>query len=136
MIITYIHNSEPNKVKLFDTEKAYRNNNLPFRTQEEYETWEFQHMKRDLKKGTLLMMRVENIKADQSGFEEITATEAFRSYCYGQSVYITTDRRKLWRLPASYEFGSHAPVSELFFRCVPDNEGEVKYFKIKEEWTK
>lgn len=136
MIITYIHNSELNKVKLFDTEKAYRNNNFPFRTQEEYEAWEFQHMKRDLKKGTLLMMRVENIKDDQSWFEEITSKEAFRNYCHGQSVYITTDRRKLWRLPASYEFGSHAPASELFFRCVPDNEGEVKYFKVKDEWTK
>lgn len=136
MFITYIHNSEPGKVKLFDTEKAYRNNNFPFRTQEEYETWELQHMKRDLEKGTLLMIRVENIKDDQSWFEEITAQAAFRRYCHSQSVYITTARRKLWRLPASYEFGSHAPASELFFRCVPDNEGEVKYFKVKEEWTK
>lgn len=64
-------------------------------------------------------------------FEEITAKEAFRRYCHGQSVYITTKRRKLWRIPASYEYGSHASASELFFRGVPDNEGEIQYFKTQ-----
>ncbi len=51
-------------------------------------------------------------------------------YCRGRSVYITTDKRSLFRLPASYEYGSHAPAEELFYRSIPDNEGEVRYYAI------
>ena len=58
----------------------------------------------------------------------ISAAMAKELYCHGRSVYITTDKRSLFRLPASYEYGSHAPAEELFYRSIPDSEGEVRYY--------
>ena len=71
-------------------------------------------------------------------FVEITKEEAKDLYCKYKSVYITTsgtevwNGRTHWKLPASGEYGSHAPVEELFYRGVPHNEGTVKFFKMEE----
>lgn len=60
---------------------------------------------------------------------EITKKEAKELYCNGKNVYITTINRTHWKIPASYEYGSHAPVEELFNRSVPKYEGKVKFYK-------
>ena len=58
----------------------------------------------------------------------ISAAMAKKLYCHGHYVYITTDKRSLFRLPASYEYGSHAPAEELFYRGIPAYEGEVRFY--------
>jgi hypothetical protein len=60
---------------------------------------------------------------------KITHEEAKKAYCNGYSVYITTDRRKEWRIPASYEYGSHAPAEVLFARSIPTGEGIITFYK-------
>lgn len=68
-------------------------------------------------------------------FIEITEAEAKKIYCKCGKVYITTsgtkvwNGRKHWKLPASYEYASHAPAEELFYRSIPTNEGEIKFYK-------
>ena len=69
-------------------------------------------------------------------FVEITMEEAKMLYCNGKDVYITTSGTKAWKgrtywkLPASGEYASHAPVENLFHRGIPEYEGEVKFFKV------
>lgn len=63
-------------------------------------------------------------------FSPITKDEAKQRYCKGEPVYVTTRHRTHWKLPASYEYSSHAPKEELFYRSIPDNEGEVRYYTI------
>lgn len=66
---------------------------------------------------------------------EITREEAKKLYCNGKNVYITTSGTKVWqgrthwKIPSSSEYGSHAPVEELFNRGIPIYEGEVKFYK-------
>lgn len=60
---------------------------------------------------------------------EITREEAKNMYCKGKNVYISTNNRTHWKLPASYEYGSHAPAEELFYRSIPQYEGKVKFYK-------
>lgn len=69
---------------------------------------------------------------------EITEKEAKTMYCKCENVYVSTDARSLWKLPASYEYGSHAPKEELFYRSIPEYEGKVAFFKVdtkKRTWV-
>lgn len=52
---------------------------------------------------------------------EITKEEAKERYCYGNCIYICTDDGKYeyWKMPASYDYGSHAPAEQLFYRSIP-----------------
>ena len=65
-------------------------------------------------------------------YTEITENEAKTLYCSSEKVYVSTNARKYWKLPASYEYGSHAPKEELFYRSIPECEGKVAFFKIAE----
>lgn len=60
---------------------------------------------------------------------EITKEEAKKLYCKSEKVYVTTNTRTHWKLPASGEYGSHAPAEELFYRSIPEYEGDVKFFR-------
>ena len=68
----------------------------------------------------------------KKNFVEISKEEAKIAYCNHKKVYISTDSRKFWKMPASYEYGSHAPINELFYRGSPEYEGNVRFFKIAE----
>lgn len=57
---------------------------------------------------------------------EITEAEAREIYCKGENVYITNEKRTLWKLPASYEYTSNAPAKELFYRSIPECEGKTE----------
>ena len=59
--------------------------------------------------------------------KEITKDEAKERYCNFKGVLITTEQRTLWALP--YGYASHAPLEALFHRSIPDDEGEVRFFK-------
>ena len=65
----------------------------------------------------------------KNNYMEITREEAKEIYCKGNNVYICNDKQKYWKLPASYEYSSHAPISELFERSIPKYEGETKFYK-------
>lgn len=65
-------------------------------------------------------------------FVEITKEEAKIAYCKSKRVYVSTDEREFWKLPASGEYGSHAPIEELFYRGIPMYEGNVRFFKNAE----
>lgn len=47
MIIKYIHTSEPEAEKTYDTEKALKNNPFIHKTQEEFDEMELEKIKRD-----------------------------------------------------------------------------------------
>lgn len=64
-------------------------------------------------------------------YTEITKDEAKIAYCKGDDVYVSTDKRKYWKMPASYDYGSHAPIETLFHRSIPNLEGDVMFFKRK-----
>ena len=71
-----------------------------------------------------------DIKKPSCSWEiEITEDEAKERYCKYLNVYVSTNERTHWKLPASYEYSSHAPVEDLFYRSIPRNEGEVKFYK-------
>lgn len=63
-------------------------------------------------------------------YTEITENDAKIMYCNCENVYVSTDARNLWKLPASYEYTSHASAEELFYRSVPEYEGKVTFFKV------
>ena len=65
----------------------------------------------------------------KNNYTEITREEAKEIYCKGNNVYICNDKRKYWKFPASYEYSSHAPISELFERSIPKYEGKTKFYK-------
>lgn len=64
-----------------------------------------------------------------NNYTEITREEAKELYCKGNNIYICNNSRKYWKLPASYEYGSHAPAEELFSRSIPFGEGETRFYK-------
>lgn len=66
-----------------------------------------------------------------SKYIEITKEEAKTRYIDGEYVYISNDKRQYWRMPASYEYASHASVKELFFRGLPECEGENRFYKTE-----
>lgn len=47
MIIKYIHASEPETEKTYDTEKSLKNNPFIHKTQKEFDEWELEKFKRD-----------------------------------------------------------------------------------------
>ena len=62
-------------------------------------------------------------------YTKISKEEAKELYCKNNDIYICSNKRKYWKLPASYEYSSHAPITELFERSVPKYEGDVKFYK-------
>ena len=73
----------------------------------------------------------------EKNFVEITMEEAKNLYCKCEKIYITTSGTKVWKgrtywkIPASGEYSSHAPIEELFYRGIPNNEGNVRFFKTR-----
>ena len=65
----------------------------------------------------------------KNNYTEISKEEARNLYCKGDNVYVCNNRRKYWELPASYQYSSHAPVTELFKRNIPKYEGDTKFYK-------
>lgn len=65
----------------------------------------------------------------KNNYTEISKEDAKELYCKGNDVYICNDQREYWKLPAGYEYGSHAPITELFERSIPKCEGDVKFYK-------
>ena len=63
---------------------------------------------------------------------EITENEAKTLYCNGEKVYISTNTREHWKMPNAWEYGSHAPKEELFYRSIPEYEGKTTFFKVAE----
>ena len=59
---------------------------------------------------------------------EISIEEAKVYYCKGLPVYVSNIQRTFWKLPASWEYSSHAPAEELFNRSIPKFEGENKFY--------
>lgn len=66
----------------------------------------------------------------ENRYVKITEAEAKELYCHGANdVYLSTDKREHWRMPPSYHFASHAPDEDLFYRAIPEFEGNVDFFK-------
>ena len=63
-------------------------------------------------------------------FKSITPDTAKQLYCKSYPVYVSTNCRQYWKLPAAYEYSSHAPQEELFYRSIPEYEGEVKFYAL------
>lgn len=61
-------------------------------------------------------------------YREVSKGDAKELYCKGNNIYICNNKRKYWKLPASYQYSSHAPISELFERSIPKYEGEIKFY--------
>lgn len=72
--------------------------------------------------------KAKNESYDYDTVEEITKEQAKEEYIKGTNVYVTTDKRTMWKMPASYQYASHAPASELFYRSLPKYEGTVRFF--------
>ena len=66
----------------------------------------------------------------KKNYIEITEAEAKEIYCKGGQIYITNNKRTFWRVPCTYEYGSHATSESLFKRSIPEYEGETKYFRV------
>lgn len=62
-------------------------------------------------------------------YTAITKSEAKELYRKGTDVFICNDKRHYWKLPASYEYSSHAPTEELFERSIPCGEGDTKFYR-------
>jgi hypothetical protein len=58
MKIKYIHSSNPNKEKIYDTEKALKNNSFYHMTQKEFDEMELENMERDKKDGYIISYEV------------------------------------------------------------------------------
>lgn len=67
MLIEYIHKSEPKKIKIHDTEKAYKNmafaiadpdTKLYKKTQSEFDNIYIDSFERDKKRGTILYYKI------------------------------------------------------------------------------
>ena len=65
---------------------------------------------------------------NRKSMKQVTREKAQELYESGASVYVTNDMRSNWKMPASYEYSSHAPAKELFNRSEPKFEGENRYF--------
>ena len=58
MKIKYIHSSEPIEVKIYDTEKALKNNPFIEQTQSDFDKMELANMERDKRKGLILSYEI------------------------------------------------------------------------------
>ena len=77
---------------------------------------------------TDLIMKVGVRKDVKYNYTEISKEEAKELYRNSNDIYICNNRRKYWRLPASSEYSSHAPITELFERSVPKYEGNTSFY--------
>ena len=64
-------------------------------------------------------------------YTEISQDEAKQLYIKCKKVYVSTNSRKYWQLPPASAYSSHAPASSLFYRSLPEYEGEITYYKAK-----
>ena len=60
MLIKYIHFSEPEREKIYDTEKALRNNPFINKSQEEFDAWTMERFAKDKEGGLILSYEVIN----------------------------------------------------------------------------
>ena len=74
----------------------------------------------------------ESDEPDPKQYIEIPINVAITAYGLGKDIYVCTDHRNFWKLPATYEYSSHAPASELFYNGLPFNEGAIRFFKKEE----
>lgn len=58
MIIKYVHFSEPEKEKLYDTVKALKNNPFIEKTQEEFDEFELNKFAADKEAGKILLYEI------------------------------------------------------------------------------
>lgn len=58
MRIKYVHFSEPNKEKIYDTVKSLKNNPFIKKTQEEFDQFELEKMRKDKERGHILSYEV------------------------------------------------------------------------------
>lgn len=58
MKIKYIHNSEPNRIKVYDTERALKNNPFIKQTQSDFDKMELANVERDKRKGLILSYEI------------------------------------------------------------------------------
>lgn len=58
MKIKYVHFSEPENEKIYDTEVALKRNPSIHKTQEEFDQFELRHMERDKSKGYILSYEI------------------------------------------------------------------------------
>ena len=58
MKIKYVHSSEPNVEKMYDTVKALKNNPFITLSQKEFDEFELQKIKRDKEYGTVLRYEI------------------------------------------------------------------------------
>lgn len=58
MKIKYIHNSEPSKIKVYDTERSLKNNPFIKQTQSDFDKMELANMERDKRKGLILSYKI------------------------------------------------------------------------------
>ena len=59
MKIKYRHSSEPDKIKIYDTKVALKNNPFIRLSQETFDKMEIEHMERDKEKGYILSYEIE-----------------------------------------------------------------------------
>lgn len=59
---------------------------------------------------------------------EISIEKAKENYCKGKKVFVSNDDRSYWKMPSSCEYGSHAPIEDLFYRGIPMYEGDNRFF--------
>lgn len=60
MLIKYIHWSEPEREKIYDTVKALRNNPFINESQEEFDTWTMERLAKEKEGGLILSYEVIN----------------------------------------------------------------------------
>lgn len=58
MLIKYIHFSEPEREKIYDTEKALRNNPFINKSQEEFDVWTMERFAKDKDGGLILSYEI------------------------------------------------------------------------------
>lgn len=58
MKIKYIHYSEPEAEKVYDTERAFKNSPSVFKTQEEFDTFELKHFAEDKVRGIIISYEI------------------------------------------------------------------------------
>ena len=57
-----------------------------------------------------------------SEYLEVNSRVAENEYCRGRGIYICTDKRQYWKIPANYEIGGHELARVFFDRGLPRGE--------------
>lgn len=63
---------------------------------------------------------------------KITEAEAKENYCKGEQIYTSENGADFYRVPLSYEYGSHAPVEVLYNRSIRKTD-KTKFYIGKKE---